>query len=71
MIFSTCTSGGGGGQKSLTTPLKRDWGGVSSDPLIGAKGAEKWQLLETFGKFGLSDPFLAPQAPKILRNLCI
>ena len=37
-----------------------------SDTFFGAKGAEKLELLEIFWeKFGLSDTFLVPQAPKI------
>ena len=36
------------------------------DPFFGSEGAEKWDILDVFGKFWLNDPFLAPQTPTIL-----
>ena len=39
-----------------------------NDSFSGAEGAEIWERL---GKFGLSDAFLKPQTPKILRNFGI
>ena len=55
-----------GGQRPKGGPIL-----AFSDTFFGAEGAEKWELLDFLGKIGISDTFLSPQAPKILRNFGI